>query len=64
MKSSRSGLEYGHVASSLTGRGFTTLDSTFRRARLGLYLGEQDAKEGEDERKVGAEVEHGCLLDW
>lgn len=29
---------------------------------MGLYLGEQDAKGGEDERKVGAEIQHGSPL--
>jgi len=59
LKGSRSGLEYGHVASRLTGCLGSTLYSTVRRSRLGLYLGEQDAKGGKDEGKVEAETQHG-----
>ena len=58
LNGSRSGLKYGHVASLLIG----TLYSTVRRSRLGLHLGEQDAKGGEDEGKVGAETQHGSPL--
>jgi len=62
LKGSGSRLEYGHVASRLTGCVVTTLYSTVRRSRLGLHLGEQDAKGGEDEGKVGAETQHGSPL--
>lgn len=63
LKGSKGGLEYRQDESRLRGRNVTTLNSTLRRSRLGLYLGEQDAKGGEDERKlkVGTEMQHGCL---
>ena len=62
LKGSRSGLENGHAASRLTDCVVTTSYSTVRKSRLGLHLGEQDAKGGEDEGKVGAETQHGSPL--